>query len=457
MFRNTQTRDMTVGNPIKLIISFAIPLYLGNMLQQLYNVVDTAIVGRGVGTEALAAVGSTGSITWMIMGFIFGFTHGFSIAVSQSFGRGDDNTTRRTVYISIFLSFLLSLVVSVVGCVFAEDILRLMDTPEDIIADATLYITIIFAGSVFQIIYNIFASVLRAFGNSTVPLLVVVIAAGFNIVADFLFVMVFKWGVAGAAIATVMANVICVPVCGYFLFKIPLMKYKKGDLRWDKDIAARLMKLGLPVGIMNSVTAFGMVLVQSVVNSMGSLIVASYSVARKIMGALDQAISVLGMSLSTFVGQNVGSGKFERAKKGVRSTMAVSMGCCVVIFLILFLFGKFLISLFIDPSEVEVVNNAYLYLVVCGIMMWALGLLFLYRFSLQALGDTVVPMFSGLLELVSRPAVVFLLPESLGFLRMSLAESITWVCAAILLAVGHYYCLAKIEKNPDLILRRKQS
>lgn len=457
MFGNTQTRDMTVGNPIKLIISFAIPLYLGNMLQQLYNVVDTAIVGRGVGTEALAAVGSTGSITWMIMGFIFGFTHGFSIAVSQSFGRGDDNTTRRTVYISIFLSFLLSLVVSVVGCVFAEDILRLMDTPEDIIADATLYITIIFAGSVFQIIYNIFASVLRAFGNSTVPLLVVVIAAGFNIVADFLFVIVFKWGVAGAAIATVMANMICVPVCGYFLFKIPLMKYKKGDLHWDKEIAARLMKLGLPVGIMNSVTAFGMVLVQSVVNSMGSLIVASYSVARKIMGALDQAISVLGMSLSTFVGQNVGSGKFERAKKGVRSTMAVSMGCCAVIFLILFLFGKILISLFIDPSEVEVVNNAYLYLVVCGIMIWALGLLFLYRFSLQALGDTVVPMFSGLLELVSRPAVVFLLPESLGFLRMSLAESTTWLCAAILLAVGYYYRLAKIEKNPDLILRRKQS
>ena len=457
MFGKTQTRDMTTGSPIKLIVSFAIPLYLGNMMQQLYNVVDTAIVGRGVGTEALAAVGSTGSITWMIMGFIFGFTHGFSIAVSQSFGRGDDDTTRRTVYMSIFFSFLLAVAVSVVGCVFAKDILRLMGTPDDIIADATRYITVIFAGSVFQILYNICASVLRAFGNSTVPLLVVIIAAGFNVVADILFVMVFKWGVVGAAIATVMANMICVPVCAYFLFKIPLMKYKKGDLCWDKEMAVRLMKLGLPVGIMNSVTAFGMVLVQSVVNSMGSLIVASYSVARKIMGALDQAISVIGMSLSTFVGQNVGSGHFDRAKKGVRSAIAVSMGCCVVIFLILTLCGKLLISLFIDPSETEVVKNAYLYLVVCGIMMWALGFLFIYRFSLQALGDTVVPMFSGLLELFTRPAVVFILPESLGFLRMSLGESITWLCAAVLLAVGYYHRLAKIEKNPELILRRKQT
>lgn len=457
MFGKSMTRDMTQGNPIKLIISFAIPIYCGNMMQQLYNVVDTAIVGRGVGTEALAAVGSTGSITWMIMGFIFGFTHGFSIAVSQSFGRGDNDRTRKTVYMSLLFSFGLAVVVTLLGAFFAKDILRLMDTPEDIIADASLYITIIFAGCVFQIIYNILASVLRAFGNSSVPLMAVIAASIFNVVADILFVMVFKWGVAGAAIATVLSNVICVPICGWYLFKIPFMKYKKGDFSWDGPMAVSLLKLGLPVGIMNSVTAFGMVLVQSVVNSMGSIYVAAYSVARKIMGMLDQALSVLGMSLSTFVGQNVGAGLIKRARKGVKSAILVAMACSAVILLILATLGKFLIGVFIDPSETEVVKNAYPYLLVCGIMMWSLGFLFVFRFSLQALGDTVFPMFSGLLELVSRPIVVFSLPVSMGFYRMSLAEGATWLLTAAMLGIGYYLRLKKIEADPNIVMRRKKT
>ncbi len=451
MFGNTRTKDMTQGSPLKLLISFTLPLLFGNAFQQLYSIVDTAVVGRGVSTEALAAVGATGSINWLVLGFVTGFTHGFAIAVSQAFGSKDEKLTRKTVIMSFYLSAIISVAVSVVSIIFARDILKLMGTPENLIPGGALYISIIFGGSVFMILYNVAAAVLRAFGNSTVPLMIIVFASIFNVVADIVFVVVFRWGIAGVAIATVMANTICVPVCIHYIRKIPVLKFTKEDFRWDSKVAKRLISLGLPVGLMNSVTAIGNVALQFVVNSMGEGIVAAYAVGHKIFGLADHAANVIGMALGTYVGQNIGAGNIPRTKRGVRTAFWLSNAFTAFLAAIMIFFGKNLTALFVGPEEIGVINDAYPYIAITGAMMWVLGLLFVYRSSLQSLGDTIVPMFSGLLELVLRLSIVFLLPASLGFYRVGIAEVSAWFGAAVMLCIGYYVRMAKIQKSPELL------
>ena len=451
MFGKTKVRDMTSGSPLKLLISFTLPLLLGNAFQQLYSIVDTAVVGRGVSTDALAAVGATGSIHWLILGFVTGFTHGFAIAVAQAFGSHDEKLTRRTVIMSFYLAGIIAAAVSVLSVIFSRNILVLMGTPENLVADATLYISIIFGGSIFMILYNVAASVLRAFGNSTVPLMVIIFSSVFNVVADIVFVVVFNWGVAGVAVATVMANFLCVPVCIHYIRKIPMLKFTKEDFKWHNETARKLISLGLPVGLMNSVTAIGNVALQFVVNTMGAGIVAAYAVGCRILGLADHAANVVGMALGTYVGQNIGAGNIRRTKEGVRTAFWLSNGFTAILAAIMIVFGKALTGLFVGPGEVQIINDAYPFLVISGTMMWVLGLLFVYRFSLQSLGDTVVPMFSGLLELVIRLSVVFAIPAAMGFYRVSIAEVAAWFGAALMLCIGYYVRISRIEKDPALL------
>lgn len=453
MFGNTRTKDMTKGNPLKLLISFTLPLLLGNAFQQLYSIVDTAVVGRAVSTEALASVGATGSVHWLILGFVTGFTHGFSIAVSQAFGSGNEKHTRRTVVMSFYLAAIIASAVSVLSVIFSGGILSLMGTPENLMADAVLYISIIFSGSIFMILYNVAASVLRAFGNSTVPLMVIIFSSVFNVIADVVFVVVFNWGVAGVAVATVMANALCVPVCIHYIRKIPQLRFTKEDFRWHGATARKLMSLGLPVGLMNSVTAVGNVALQFVVNSMGAGIVAAYAVGCRILGLADHAANVVGMALGTYVGQNIGAGNIPRTKRGVRTAFWLSNCFTAILGAVMIIFGKALTGLFVGPGETQIINDAYPFLVISGAMMWVLGLLFVYRFSLQSLGDTVVPMFSGLLELILRLSLVFAIPASMGFYRVSIAEVGAWFGAAVMLCIGYYVRLSRIEKDPKLLAK----
>ncbi|MDO4460053.1 MAG: MATE family efflux transporter [Clostridia bacterium] len=438
-------KDMTRGNPSRLIINFALPVLVGNLFQQLYSVVDTAIVGRGVGVNALAGVGSTGSLNWFIMGFIFGFTHGFSIKISQSFGSKDEKLTRKTVVMSLYLAMIISVLVSVLSAVFARPMLTWMGTPTDIIDSAVLYITIIFSGAWTIIFYNITSAILRALGNSTTPLISLLCCSGVNVVLDILFVIVFKWGVAGAAIATVIANIISGLVCFVAVLRIPMLKMTKEDLKWNKRIARDLIRLGLPVGLMNSVTAIGTIALQFVVNSFGSAIVAAFTLGSKLVLIADNCVNVVGTAVATYVGQNYGAGDIPRTKLGVRKGFFIALGLSAILAAIMTVFGKNLLALFVSAGETAVIGDAYTYVFVCSCMIWSLGMLFVYRSALQGMGDTIVPMFSGFLELGLRIGVVFLLPKSFGFYRISFAEVSAWLGAALMLFAA--YLIRMRRKN----------
>lgn len=440
-------KDMTAGRPLKLLLAFGIPMLVGDIFQQLYAVVDTIIVGRGVGADALAAVGSTGALNWLVIGFITGLTHGFSIMISQNFGRGDLAAVKKSIAMSAYLSAFVSLVVSVLGVLFSKQMLTLMGTPEEILEDAALYISVIFGGTVPVILYNMTASVLRALGNSVTPLLVIVAGCGINIGLDLLFVLVFHWGVAGAAAATVLSQLSCGLLCLAAIARLDAVRFQKSDWSWDAARAGKLIRLGLPVGIMNSVTAVGGVVLQRVVNGLGAAMVAAYTVGIRIVSIADNAGAVIGMSLGTYVGQNAGAEKWERTRQGVRCGAVIELCFSGIVAFLFIVCGKALASLFVSQEDLYVVEAAYPYLWVCGSMMWSLVLLFVFRSSLQGLGNTVIPLCSGILELVMRLGMIFLLPESLGFYRICIAEVSAWCAAAVMLGIGYFVCIFRRQKD----------
>lgn len=445
---NFVVRNMTKGSPVKLLLAFALPLLVANVFQQLYSVADAMVLGRGVGVNALAAAGSTGSVYFFIFGFINGLTHGYSILISQRFGAGDESDMRRTVMNAGYLGFMSAAVITALSLIFSRPLMTLMGTPTDIFDDALLYIRIIFIGIFTTVFYNMLSSILRALGDSMSPLIIILISSAVNIGLDILFVMAFKWGVAGAAWATVLAQLLSGLMCLFVLCRMPVLRFKAGEKRMDKSIIFGLLKLGLPVGIMNSITAIGGMILQGVVNSLGSTIVAAYTAGSKIVGLAEQPCNIIGLSLGTYVGQNLGAGRIDRIKVGVRRGILMVL---IVDFFIggaMILFGRQLTAAFVSGVEQTVIEASYPYLLCGGAMMWVLGLLFVYRFSLQSLGDTVVPMLSGALELILRISVVLVLSKvfNLGFLSICIAEVSAWFGAAALLCVTYYI---RIQKLPE--------
>ena len=438
---NFVVRNMTKGSPVKLLLAFALPLLVANVFQQLYSVADAMVLGRGVGVNALAAAGSTGSVHFFVLGFINGLTHGYSILISQRFGAGDESDMRRTVMNAGYLGFMSAAVITALSLIFSRPLMTLMGTPTDIFDDALLYIRIIFIGIFTTVFYNMLSSILRALGDSMSPLIIILISSAVNIGLDILFVMAFKWGVAGAAWATVLAQLLSGLMCLFVLCRMPVLRFKADEKRMDKSIIFGLLKLGLPVGIMNSITAIGGMILQGIVNGLGSTIVAAYTAGSKIFGLAEQPCNIIGLSLGTYVGQNLGAGRVDRIKVGVRRSI-------LMVLIVDFFIGRQLTAVFVSGVEQAVIEASYPYLLCCGAMMWVLGLLFVYRFSLQSLGDTVVPMLSGALELILRISVVLVLSKvfNLGFLSICIAEVSAWFGAAALLCVTYYI---RIHKLPE--------
>ena len=445
-------RDMTKGSPVRLLLTFAAPLLVANIFQQLYTVVDAVVLGRGVGVRALAAAGSTGSVHFLVFGFITGLTHGYSILISQKFGAGSAAGVRRAVANSAYIAVLSSAVITVLSLVFSRGLMELMQTPADIFEDALLYIRIIFIGIFATVFYNVLASILRALGDSVSPLVVILISSAVNVGLDVLFVMVFRWGVAGAAWATVLAQLLSGLMCLFVLRRMELMRFEQGDARPDGAMLRELLRLGVPVGVMNSVTAVGGMILQGVVNGFGSTTVAAYTAGSKILSLAEQPGNIVGLSLGTYVGQNLGAGRLDRIRAGVRRAIAISLCVNAVIGAALILFGRELVALFVSGAEQAVIEASYPYLFAVGAMLWVLGLLFVYRFSLQSMGDTVVPMLSGALELLLRISIVLLLANvfRLGFLSVCIAEVSAWLGAAVLLCATYYCRAAKAAQGAVL-------
>lgn len=435
------TKDMTSGNVTRLILTFSLPLLIGNLFQQLYNMVDTAIVGRYIGVQALAAVGATSCLTYLIVDFVIGLTAGFAIPISQAFGANDKDRMRHYVAMSIYLSIFIAVVVTALSVVSTMPLLKLMKTPDDIIGEAYNYIVVIFIGLGATIFYNMIAGVLRALGDSKTPLYFLIVASIINIILDLVFILKLKTGVEGAAYATIISQGASGVLCLLYTIKHhPILHFKKEDFRYNNASIMRLLHNGLPMALQYSITAIGVMVLQSAVNSLGSTIVAAYTAASKVEQFVMLPFKTLGITMATYAGQNLGAGKIERIKKGVRSGMILSVICATAGGVMIILWGPEMVGLFITegPESTAVIDAAMYYLKLAMIFFIPLGSIFIYRNTLQGMGEGVITMLAGVTELVARSVVALGFTASLGYFAVCFATPAAWVAAAVFLVIVYY-------------------
>ncbi len=446
-----KVRDMTEGKPARLILSFALPLMLGNVFQQMYIIVDTMVVGKFVGVDALAAVGAADWLNWLVIGLIQGLTQGFSILVSQRFGAGDWRGLNRAIAGSVLLAGAAGAVLTALSLSLARPVLVLLNTPAAILDGALSYLYVMFSGCMAVMGYNVFAAVLRAMGNSRTPLTAMIIAALLNVGLDLLFVLGFHWGIAGAAAATVLAQVVSCLICLFALRGLPVPPMEKGDWRPSLPLYGQLLKLGAPLAFQNTIIAVGGMAVQSVVNGFGVLFVAGYTATNKLYGLLEIAATSFGFSMASYTGQNLGAGQYGRIRAGMRAASRMAVATALVISALMVLLGRQILMLFIsgDPAQQEqVLAIAFRFLCIMSAGLFVLYLLHVYRSALQGMGNTLVPMASGIIEMFMRVGCAVLLPSLVGQDGVFLAEVVAWAGAAVLLIAMYYRTAARWKSTP---------
>ncbi|MCR4756183.1 MAG: MATE family efflux transporter [Butyrivibrio sp.] len=440
-----KTQNMTSGNSFKQIVLFFIPLLWGNLFQQVYSLVDSIIVGKGISDKALAAVGASGTLNFLILGFVVGMTRGFGILFSQCFGREDYAMLRAYISAAKRLCIGISLVLSVVCILALRSMLKFMQTPADIIDDAYIYFVIILIGIVVTVINNLAITILQSLGDSKTPLSAMIISSLANIVMDIFFVMGLGIGVAGAAIATVLAQLFSFIYCFYKIKMIDIFdkkNYSDAEVN-GKNITFELVKIGIPVAFMNSITAAGGIILQYFVNLMGSGYVAAYSACMKFASLFEQFGMSAGLSMMTFVGQNMGAGKYDRIRKGVRQGLLLATVLNIPLAIVQILFPEQLARIFL--SDPEIISYCKDFLPILGISLFALGWLFVYRYSVQGLGNTFVPMLSGALEVIMRLTVCFTVGRA-SFRGIALSEVSAWIGAFIMLMITYYVVMGLKSK-----------
>lgn len=440
--------DMTKGNPTKLIIKFVIPLIIGNVFQQFYSMVDTIIVGRFVGVQALAAVGATGTISFLIIGFMQGLTTGFTVLTAQRFGANDMEGMKKSVANAAMLSAVATVIMTAVSVKGMDWLLRMMNTPEDIFALSRTYILIICAGMGCNILYNILASILRAVGNSKVPLIFLGVSAALNIVLDLLLILVIPMGVAGAAWATIISQGISGILCLLYLMKkVPLLTLTREHWKWDLQCVKHQTSVGIPMALQFSITAVGTILVQTALNLLGSTVVAAYTAACKVEQLVTQPFAAMGMTMATYSAQNRGVNDVGRIKKGVKTANILSAGYAVVIYGVVYLILPYVIRLFISGDISEVLGYARTYIVICGAFFIPLGMIFIYRNVMQGCGFAMLPMMGGVVELVSRSAAAFIAASMLSYVGVCFANASAWCTAGVFLLVVYTFTIRRMEKE----------
>lgn len=447
-----RTKDMTQGRPAGLLLSFAVPLMAGNIVQQLYTIVDTAIVGQFVGVEALAALGAVEWLLFLVQGCVAGFSQGFSILIAQRFGAEDGDGLRRGCAMSVLLIASLTLLTAAASLLTLRPVLRLMRTPENVFADAFSYSAVIFGGLAAYAGYNVLASILRSLGNSRAPLAAMVLAALTNVALDLLFVIGFHWGVAGAALATVIAQALSLLFCLLVIRKIPALALTAADWKPERTLCLRLLRLGFPVAFQNIVISVGGMVVQAVINGFGFLYVAGFTATNKLYGLLEVAATSYGFSVATYTGQNLGAGRYNRIRQGTRSAAIMGVATSAGIAAAMLLCGRPILRLFISGEAqvaASVLDIAYFYLQVMSYGLPVLYLLYVYRSALQGMGDTITPLCSGIAELVCRVGVILLLPLAIGEIGLFFAEDAAWLAAAILLAAVYYLRAARMPHTDE--------
>lgn len=441
----TVQHDMTSGSPMKMILSFTFPIFIGNVFQQFYNMADAVIVGKFVGTKALAAVGSTGTIMFLIYGFVVGMTAGFTVLTAQKFGAGDMRTMRQTVAGASILSLIVGVILTAAFMILMKPWLMAMNTPEDIFADAYAYIMIVSAGILAQMLYNLLASVLRALGNSKVPLYFLILSALLNIVLDLVLIIVFHMGAAGAAVATVVSQGVSGLLCLVYIVKcVPVLRMSRDDWRPSGHLLKTQMRIGIPMALQYSITAIGTMMVQSSLNILGSTLVAAYTAAGKIEQVVSQAYVALGTTLATYSAQNIGAGDVPRIRRGFRATTWIGVIYSFAAAALVMTVGKYMTYLFVSEDVELIMDSVDLYLKCAGSLFIPLAIVNIYRNGIQGLGYGLLPMMAGVAELVGRGVMSVIAAQQKSYLGVCLASPAAWVLAAALL-IGMYFYVIKID------------
>jgi len=443
-------KDMTSGSPLPLIVSFALPLMVGNIFQQLYTVVDTMVVGKALGVDALAALGATDWLYWMWLGMIQGVAQGFGILMAREFGAKQFESLRSVVGSSVTLSALAAVLFLLAGQAAAQPLLTLLKTPEQIMPWSLLYLRIMFLGIPIVMAYNLLATILRSLGDGQTPLQAMIVAAVSNIVLDLLFVLVFRWGIAGAAIATLIAQGISGIYCLLKIRKIHFLTLKKGHFILKPAMAGRLLGLGSPMAAQNAIIAIGGMIIQSVVNGYSVAFIGGFTASNKLYGVLEIAATSYGYAMITYMGQNLGAGKLRRMKTGMGWATLVAVGTSAVIAAVMLIFGQQIIGAFISgtPSQVaEATKSGYTYLSIMSICLPVLYILHVTRSAVQGMGNTVLPMVSGIAEFIMRTGGVLLLPALMGENGIFIAEVSAWLGADLILVPSYFITLKRISQK----------
>ena len=441
------TKDMTEGPPLKLILGFFIPMLFGLLFQQLYNMADTIIVGKFLGVKALAAVGSTGSINFMIIGFCLGVCSGFAIPVAQKFGEKNMKALRRFVANSGWLAAIFAVVMTFAVCIFCRDILVLMQTPEDIIEGAYSYIFVIFLGIPATYLYNLLSCTIRSLGDSTTPLIFLVFSSVVNVLLDLFTILVLDMGVAGAGWATITAQAVSGILCLiYMRRKFTILKMDEEEWKPDRHYMKILCNMGIPMGLQYSITAIGSVILQTSVNSLGSMAVASVTAGSKISMFFCCPFDALGSTMATYGGQNVGARKLDRIDKGLKAGTLIGCVYAVVAFAVLYFMGEWVALMFVDPGETEILRNTQWFLIANSLFFIPLLGVNVVRFMIQGLGYPRLAILAGVCEMAARSFVGFCLVPLFGYLAVCIANPVAWIAADLFLIPAYRYVMKSLGR-----------
>ena len=448
---SSPAKDLTVGSPMKLILGFAFPMFLGLLFQQFYSLVDTMIVGKYLGVDPFAGVGSTGSLNFIVIGFCMGLCSGFSVPISQSFGAKDFPLLRKMVTNSVWLCTFFSVVITTLMLLFCRPVLTWMNTPENIFEYAYIYIFIIFAGIPCTILYNMTAAILRALGDSKSPIILLAISSAINIGLDLLLIIVFRMGVDGAALATVVSQGVSgVISIIYIKKKFDILAMEKGDWKLERHLAGKLTGVGIPMGLQYSITGIGSVILQTAVNGLGSIYVASMTAGWKINIFLACPFDALGQTMAPYAGQNIGARKLDRVGKGLRAACIIGFIVSGLMVIVVKLFGDQLTMLFLDEKDPVIMQNSTQFLIIVSAFYCLLTLVNTVRFTIQGMGFSSLAIIAGVMEMIARGIAGMLLVPAFGYLGACYSSPLAWLLADAFLIPAFFLCKRKVARQLEV-------
>ncbi len=430
-------KKLTEGTPLKLILLFAIPLFIGQLFQLFYSLVDTRIVGATLGETALAAVGATTTLNDMLVSLINGTTNGFAIIIATYFGAKDEKNMKKAIAGTGVLAIGTTVIISLLSLLFLSPILDILNIDAELRNQSTAYISIILAGLIANTLYNMCAAVLRAIGDSFTPLLFLILASFLNIFGDYAFILLFDMGVGGAALATVLSQALSALLCFlYMRKKYPGLTLSREDFGFSGDVYKKLLHTGLSMGFMSSFVSLGTLSLQTSINTFGTNIIVAHTAARKATSIFMLPFSVFGVTLATYCGQNLGAGKYSRIKKGIKDTVILNVGWCLLVVLSAFTISPFLVELLTATKEPEIIETASRYLKINTAFYVIPAVICLFRNSMQGFGDSTTPVISSSLELIGKVLIAFFLAPAIGYMGIIVSEPIVWCIMVIPLIIG---------------------